>query len=52
MKIECVEDKYVLYSLVYEIPDHVFWHHPMASVERIFQSKRAYDSWSNNPKTY
>jgi hypothetical protein len=46
-----VEDKYVLYVLVYKIPDHVFWYHPMASVDRIFESKQAYENWRNNPKT-
>lgn len=50
MKIECVEDKYVLYCLVCGIDAETFWHEPIASVERIFQGKSAFDGWRANPK--
>lgn len=52
LNIECVEDRYVLYCLVYGIDYDIFWFHPIPDVERIYESKQAYDSWKNNPKTY
>ncbi|WP_209020952.1 hypothetical protein [Evansella clarkii] len=45
-----MEDRYVLYVLVYGIPDHIFWYKPIATVERIYEGKRAYDGWAANPK--
>lgn len=52
LKFECVEDRYVYYCMVYAVPDDIFWHHPIPDVERIFQSKQAYDAWQSNPVTY
>jgi hypothetical protein len=50
LNIECAEDRYVLYCLVYGIDSEIFWYHPLSEVDRIFQSKQAYDGWQNNPK--
>ncbi|WP_321212314.1 hypothetical protein [Pseudalkalibacillus hwajinpoensis] len=41
---------YVLYVLVYGIDPEVFWDFPIVEVDRIFENKQAYDTWSNNPK--
>ena len=51
LNIECVEDRYVLYCLAAGVDSDVFWHYPIPDVERIYESKQAYDSWKNNPKT-
>lgn len=49
VRINHVEDLYVLYCLIGGISDNEFWHSPIGSVERIYQNKLAYDGWSNNP---
>ncbi|GAF63642.1 hypothetical protein BTS2_0533 [Bacillus sp. TS-2] len=50
IKFECVEDRYVTYCLISRIAEKIFWHYPIASVERIYQGKQAYDGWKNNPQ--
>jgi hypothetical protein len=50
LNIECVEDRYVLYCLIYGIDSELFWYHPIPDVERIYESINAYKSWQNNPK--
>lgn len=50
LNVETVEDKYVLYCLVYGIDSKTFWYSPITSVDRILSGKQAYDTWSNNPK--
>jgi hypothetical protein len=45
-----VEDLYTLYVLVYGIDPEMFWDFPIASVERVFQDKQAYDGWQANPR--
>lgn len=52
LKFECVEDRYVYYCLVYGVPGDIFWYHPIPDVERVFESKQAYDAWESNPVTY
>ncbi|SEB15732.1 hypothetical protein SAMN05421743_12136 [Thalassobacillus cyri] len=52
LNLECVEDRYVLYCLGSGIDSDVFWHYPIPDVERIYESKQAYDGWKNNPATY
>lgn len=51
LNIECVEDRYVLYTLVSGIDSDIFWYYPIPDVERIYESKQAFDSWKNSPKT-
>ncbi|WP_188453800.1 hypothetical protein [Virgibacillus oceani] len=51
LNVECVEDRYVLYCLAVGIDSDIFWHYPIPDVERIYQSKQAWDSWKNNPRT-
>lgn len=48
--MECVEDLYVLYCIAYKIDSDVFWHEPISSVQRIYESTIAFESWRNNPK--
>lgn len=50
IKIECVEDKYVLYCLVSGIDPETFWHEPISSVERIYAGITAFEAWRNDPK--
>lgn len=50
LQIETVEDMYVLYVLNAKIDATTFWHEPIASVERIYSGKLAFDGWSNSPK--
>lgn len=45
-----MEDKYVLYCLGSGIDSEFFWHEPIASVERVYQGKMAYDAWRMNPQ--
>lgn len=48
LKIEHVEDLYTLYVLVAGIDCKTFWHDQIASVERIYANKLAFDSWQNS----
>jgi hypothetical protein len=50
LNFECVEDRYVWYCLIYGVESDVFWHFPILDVERIMESKQAYEGWKNNPK--
>jgi hypothetical protein len=50
LNFECVEDRYVWYCMIYGIDRDIFWHHPIPDVERILESKQAYDGWKSNPQ--
>lgn len=45
-----MEEKYALYVLTYQIPSEDFWHLPLHTLEGIFLSKQAYDSWKQSPR--
>lgn len=47
--VECVEDRYVWYCLIYGIESDIFWHFPIPDVERILANKQAFDAWKANP---
>lgn len=46
--IKHVEDKYTLYVLSARIDSETFWHAPLATVERIYENKLAFDAWRNS----
>ena len=39
---------YVLYVQEAQIDAETFWHEPIATVERIYASKLAFDGWKNS----
>lgn len=39
---------YVLYVLEAQIDPETFWHAPVATVERIYSGKLAFDGWKNS----
>jgi len=43
-----VEDLYTLYVLEGGVDPETFWHSPIATVERIYTNKLAYDGWKNS----
>ncbi|WP_193768873.1 hypothetical protein [Metasolibacillus meyeri] len=42
-----VEDRYTLYVLLANIDAETFWNAPVATVERIYDNKLAFDGWRN-----
>lgn len=45
LAIKHVEDLYVLYVIEGGIDHETFWHSPIATVERIYSNKLAFDGW-------